>query len=56
MADYNSMKRYFAKAPGFGPYAVDIWATDERDARRRYARFLGLSRCPRGTAVWEATD
>ena len=48
------MKRYFATAPGFGPYAVDVWAVDSADARRAYAGFLGRSRCPKGTCVWVA--
>jgi hypothetical protein len=41
-------------APGFGPYAAQFWANNEADARRQYARFLGLSRCPNKTACWEA--
>lgn len=48
------MKRFFAIAPGFGPYAVDIYGDTEKDARKAYANFLGLGRCPKGTRVWVA--
>jgi hypothetical protein len=41
-------------APGFGPYAAQFWADNEQGARKQYARFLGLSRCPNGTKAWEA--
>ena len=41
-------------APGFGPYAAQFRAENESDARRQYERFLGLSRCPKGTKAWES--
>ena len=43
---------YSIIAPGFGPYAAQFLACNERDARRQYAAFLGVSRCPKGTKAW----
>ena len=48
------MKLFSLIAPGFGPYAAQFRAKNERDARRQYREFLGMNRCPRGTAVWES--
>ena len=41
-------------APGFGPYAAQFPAADKAEARRMYAAFLGRSRCPKGTQIWES--
>lgn len=46
------MALYYIIAPGFGPYAATFRADNEADARRQYAKFLGLKRCPKGTKAW----
>lgn len=48
------MKLFSIIAPGFGPYAAQFRVASEQEARKLYAAFLGLSRCPRGTEVWES--
>jgi len=48
------MKLFSIIAPKFGPYAAQFRAKDKADCKRQYAAFLGLSRCPNGTQVWES--
>ena len=48
------LKLFSIIAPGFGPYAAQFRASSEREARKLYAAFLGMSRCPKGTKVWES--
>jgi hypothetical protein len=48
------MKLFSIIAPGFGPYAAQFRANNAADARRQYSAFLGMSRCPNGTRVWES--
>lgn len=47
------MKRYCVHVPGW-IYAADFYGDNEREARKAAREWLGVSRLPRGTAVWEA--
>ena len=46
------MKLFSIIAPGYGPYAAQFRANSVREARKQYATFLGMPRCPRGTKAW----
>lgn len=45
------MHRFWAHQPGM-VYAVNIYADNEREARRKLREFLGVRRLRPGSAVW----
>ena len=46
------MRQYFVHVPGW-VYALNFMAYNEREARAAARAWLGVSRLPRGTAVWQ---
>lgn len=46
------MKRYCVHVPGW-TYAANFYGSFEREARKAAREWLGVSRLPNGTAVWE---
>lgn len=46
------MKHYYVHAPGW-VYALSFHGRNEREARAAAREWLGLTRLPKGTAVWE---
>ena len=47
------MKKYFVHVPGWA-YAGNFYGANSREARAEARKWLGVSRLPRGTSVWEA--
>ncbi len=47
------MKHYLIHAPGWA-YAGDFYGRSRADALRACRLWLGVSRMPRGYAIWEA--
>lgn len=47
------MKLYHVHVRGW-VYALSFRASSEREARQMARDYLGVSRLPRGTAVWES--
>lgn len=45
------LKRYYIHVPGW-VYAANFYGRNEREARQAAREWLGVSRLPRGTAVW----
>lgn len=48
-----NMKRYFFHCPGM-VYAGNVYGSNEAEARAAARQSLGVSRLPRGTAIWRA--
>ena len=46
------MTLFYVQIPGCFP-AYSFRAASEREARRAFCVWAGLSRCPKGTGVWE---
>lgn len=46
------MKCYWVHVPGW-TYASHFYARSEHEARKAAREWLGISRLPRGTAVWK---
>ena len=53
MKKSKSQRRYFIHVPGW-VYAISFDAASERAAREAARAWLGVTRLPRGTAVWAA--
>lgn len=51
MTDRKTMKCYCVHVPGW-VYAANFYGRTEREARAAAREWLGVSRLPRGTAVW----
>lgn len=49
----NTKKRFFIHWPGL-VYAANFYGCNAAEARAEARKSLGVSRLPRGTAVWEA--
>lgn len=47
------MKRYYIHVPGW-VYAGTFYGSTPQQARKACRKWLGVSRLPNGTAVWEA--
>ena len=45
------MRRFYIHVPGW-VYAATFYGANEREARAAARAWLGVSRLPRGTAVW----
>lgn len=49
----KTKKMFFVHFPGCA-YAGNFYGVDAREARAEARKWLGVSRLPRGTSVWEA--